>query len=154
MTIHTRGGYNWSKFIFFTLTPTLSRQGRRSLRNSIVFYFFKRQSAAIPFNSLRLVAFALNLAYISLLANYPQIDWKKVKGTRDIFSHHYFAVDAEAIYTVCVDHIKVLAQVINKIIYVNSAVILKPKNYTPVARHRYGPITFILSLQRVKIKPR
>jgi hypothetical protein len=36
-----------------------------------------------------------------------------------------------------------------KIIYVNSAVILKPENYTPVARHGYGPIALILSLQRV-----
>ena len=51
----------------------------------------------------------------SLLPNYPQIDWKKVKGMRDIISHHYFDIDAEAIYTVCVDHIKVLAQVINEI---------------------------------------
>ena len=51
----------------------------------------------------------------SLLPNYPRIDWKKVKGMRDIISHHYFDIDAEAIYTVCVDHIKVLAQVINEI---------------------------------------
>jgi uncharacterized protein with HEPN domain len=51
----------------------------------------------------------------TLLPNYPQIDWKKVKGMRDIISHHYFDIDAGAIYTVCVDHIKVLAQVINKI---------------------------------------
>ena len=51
----------------------------------------------------------------SLLPKYTRIDWKKVKGMRDIISHHYFDIDAEAIYTVCVDHIKVLAQVINEI---------------------------------------
>jgi uncharacterized protein with HEPN domain len=51
----------------------------------------------------------------SLLSNYPRIDWKKVKGMRDIISHHYFDIDAEAIYTVCADHIKVLSQVINEI---------------------------------------
>ena len=51
----------------------------------------------------------------SLLSNYPQIDWKKVKGMRDIISHHYFDIDAEAIYAVCADQIKVLSQVINKI---------------------------------------
>jgi uncharacterized protein with HEPN domain len=51
----------------------------------------------------------------SLLPNYPQIDWKKVKGMRDIISHHYFDIDAEAIYTVCADHIKVFSQVIDKI---------------------------------------
>ena len=51
----------------------------------------------------------------SLLPNYPRIDWKKVKGMRDIISHHYFDIDAEAIYTVCADHIDVLAQVIKEI---------------------------------------
>lgn len=51
----------------------------------------------------------------SLLPNYPQIDWKKVKGMRDVISHHYFDIDAEAIYKVCTDHITHLAQVIKKI---------------------------------------
>ena len=51
----------------------------------------------------------------SLLPKYPQIDWKKVKGMRDIISHHYFDIDAEAIFMVCKDHIKVLSQVIKKI---------------------------------------
>ena len=51
----------------------------------------------------------------SLLPNYPQIDWKKVKGMRDIISHHYFDVDAEAIFKVCTDHIEQLAEVIKKI---------------------------------------
>jgi uncharacterized protein with HEPN domain len=52
----------------------------------------------------------------SLLSNYPQIDWKKVKGMRDVISHHYFDIDAEAIYKVCTDHMTKLAQVIKKII--------------------------------------
>jgi uncharacterized protein with HEPN domain len=52
----------------------------------------------------------------SLLTNYPQIDWKKVKGMRDVISHHYFDIDADAIYKVCTDHIKQLGQVIKIII--------------------------------------
>ena len=52
----------------------------------------------------------------SLLPKYPQIDWKKAKGMRDVISHHYFDIDAEAIYKVCTDHIKQLAQVIKEII--------------------------------------
>jgi uncharacterized protein with HEPN domain len=51
----------------------------------------------------------------SLLPNYPQIDWKKVKGMRDIISHHYFDIDAEAIFKVCTDHIEQLAEAIKKI---------------------------------------
>jgi uncharacterized protein with HEPN domain len=36
-----------------------------------------------------------------LLNSYPQIDWKSAKGMRDIISHHYFDLDAEAVYSVC-----------------------------------------------------
>jgi uncharacterized protein with HEPN domain len=50
----------------------------------------------------------------SLLPKYPQIDWKKAKGLRDIITHHYFDVNAEAIYHVCKHHIDELASVINK----------------------------------------
>jgi len=40
-----------------------------------------------------------------LLANYPQVNWKKIKGIRDFISHHYFDIDAEIIYSICDKHI-------------------------------------------------
>jgi len=49
-----------------------------------------------------------------LLARYPQIDWRGAKGMRDIISHHYFDVDAEAIYQVCKDRLGPLAEAIEK----------------------------------------
>ena len=52
----------------------------------------------------------------SLLCNYPQIDWKKAKGMRDIISHQYFDVNAEAIFDVCQTKIKPLSDTIAKII--------------------------------------
>ncbi|MBC2724285.1 MAG: DUF86 domain-containing protein [Desulfosporosinus sp.] len=52
----------------------------------------------------------------SLLPNYPQIDWKKAKGLRDIISHQYFDVNAEAIFDVCKTKIQPLANTITKII--------------------------------------
>lgn len=36
-----------------------------------------------------------------LLVNYPQIDWKGIKGIRDILSHHYFDIDSEVIFEIC-----------------------------------------------------
>ncbi len=51
-----------------------------------------------------------------LLLNYPDIDWKKAKGMRDIITHHYFDIDAEIVYAVCSEHIPVMMNVINKII--------------------------------------
>jgi uncharacterized protein with HEPN domain len=50
-----------------------------------------------------------------VLSNYPEIDWKKVMGMRDIISHHYFDVDAEAIFDVCENHIDLLGSAIKKI---------------------------------------
>ncbi len=52
----------------------------------------------------------------SLLANYPEIDWKKAKGMRDVITHHYFDLDAEIVFDVCENHIERLAKVIDKII--------------------------------------
>jgi len=36
----------------------------------------------------------------SLLSNYPDIDWKKAKGMRDIITHHYFDIDEETVFAV------------------------------------------------------
>ncbi|MBW1754053.1 MAG: DUF86 domain-containing protein [Deltaproteobacteria bacterium] len=52
----------------------------------------------------------------SLLPQYPQIEWKKAKALRDIISHHYFDLNAEAIYDVCENRIDALAQTVSKII--------------------------------------
>lgn len=51
-----------------------------------------------------------------LLAQYPQVDWKRAKGLRDIITHHYFDVNAEAIYNVCESKIPLLQNVIALII--------------------------------------
>ena len=52
----------------------------------------------------------------SLLPEYPEIDWKKAKGLRDIISHQYFDVNAEAIFDVCETKIKPLADTVEIII--------------------------------------
>ena len=49
-----------------------------------------------------------------LLSRYPEIEWKKIKGMRDIISHHYFDVDAEVIFDVCENHFKALKETIHK----------------------------------------
>jgi len=52
----------------------------------------------------------------SLLPQYPHIEWKKAKALRDIISHHYFDLNAEAIFDVCENHIDVLARTVSQII--------------------------------------
>jgi uncharacterized protein with HEPN domain len=52
----------------------------------------------------------------SLLLNYPEIDWKKAKGMRDIITHHYFDIDAEIVFVVCKDRLPEMQKVIQKIV--------------------------------------
>ena len=51
-----------------------------------------------------------------LLQKYDAIDWKAIKGMRDVLSHHYFDMNAEAIYNVCNDDIEILEETINLMI--------------------------------------
>ncbi len=50
-----------------------------------------------------------------LLADYPEMDWKKAKGMRDIITHHYFDIDAETVFTVCAEHIPTMKEVVIRI---------------------------------------
>ncbi len=52
----------------------------------------------------------------SFLSKYGSVDWKGIKGMRDIITHHYFDIDAEAIFEVCRTHIPELKKVIRAIL--------------------------------------
>ena len=51
-----------------------------------------------------------------VLPKYPQVEWKKAKGLRDIITHHYADINAEAIYDICENKIAVLAETVSKIL--------------------------------------
>ncbi len=51
-----------------------------------------------------------------LLPNYPTINWKGVKGVRDILSHHYFDMDAETIFVICNEYLDELLTVTEEMI--------------------------------------
>ena len=36
-----------------------------------------------------------------LLTKYPQIEWNRAMGMRDILSHHYFDLNAEIVFNTC-----------------------------------------------------
>lgn len=55
----------------------------------------------------------------SILPKYPQVEWKKVKALRDIISHHYIDINAEAIYDICETKITIVAKTIEKILIEN-----------------------------------
>ena len=72
--------------------------------------------------SMRLIAIGEGLKNIDKLTNrdllpqYQQIDWRGVKGIRDILSHHYFDLDAEIIYDICKNRLPPLLEVTNTIV--------------------------------------
>lgn len=51
-----------------------------------------------------------------LLPRYPEIEWKRVMGMRDVLSHHYFDIDAETVYDVCSMHIPHLGECVQQIL--------------------------------------
>ncbi len=52
----------------------------------------------------------------TLLPQYPEVDWKKAKGMRDIITHHYADINAETIFYTCQKNIPLLQKTIQKII--------------------------------------
>ncbi len=71
---------------------------------------------------MQLIAIGENVKHLDkvtageLLPRYPQIEWKRVMGMRDVLSHHYFDLDAEVVYAVCDTHIERLAQTIQRML--------------------------------------
>ncbi len=47
-----------------------------------------------------------------LLSCHSEVDWKGAKGMRDIISHHYFDLNAEAVFIVCDEKISGLKKAI------------------------------------------
>lgn len=46
------------------------------------------------------------------LIKYPQIDWKGVKGVRDVLAHNYFDIDTEEIFKICQNDVPLLLGVV------------------------------------------
>ena len=51
-----------------------------------------------------------------LLPCYPSVAWKRIMGIRDVLSHHYFDIDAEIVYSVCVNGVPRLVHTLQRIL--------------------------------------
>ena len=51
-----------------------------------------------------------------LLSQYPDVDWIKAKGMRDIITHHYADIHAETVFFTCKRKIPRLLDTIKKMI--------------------------------------
>lgn len=52
----------------------------------------------------------------ALLAICPDINWKGVKGVRNVLSHNYFNIDAEEIFFICQSNLKPLRNAVSHLI--------------------------------------
>ena len=51
-----------------------------------------------------------------LFAKYPDVDWKGLKGIRDVISHQYFDLDAEAVFNTSKKDIPQLIETLRQLI--------------------------------------
>jgi uncharacterized protein with HEPN domain len=51
----------------------------------------------------------------TLLSQYPEVDWKKAMGMRDIITHHYADIHAETVFYTCKRKIPPLLETVRKI---------------------------------------
>jgi uncharacterized protein with HEPN domain len=51
----------------------------------------------------------------TLLSRYPEVDWKKAMGMRDIITHHYADLHAETVFYTCKRKIPQLLETVRKI---------------------------------------
>lgn len=70
--------------------------------------------------AMRLLAIGEGLKNIDKLTNgqllihYPSIEWKNIKGLRDVLSHHYFDINAEILFDICSTKLSELSRVIKQ----------------------------------------
>ena len=48
-----------------------------------------------------------------LLPLYPSLEWREVKGVRDVIAHHYFDIDANEIFTIVNNDLETLKDAIH-----------------------------------------
>jgi uncharacterized protein with HEPN domain len=51
-----------------------------------------------------------------LLKKYPEFEWKKAMAMRDVLSHHYFDLNSEIVFDVCINEIPKLKKMIKLIL--------------------------------------
>lgn len=52
------------------------------------------------------------LTNFELLPLYPAVEWKEVKGVRDVIAHHYFDIDSSEIYNIINNDLDTLKEAI------------------------------------------
>jgi uncharacterized protein with HEPN domain len=66
--------------------------------------------------NLEIIGEAVKHIPASIRTSYPEIDWKKIAGMRDVLIHDYMGVDAEKVWGVVENRLKLLKKHITKVV--------------------------------------
>lgn len=86
--------------------------------------FWASEDARIRLDSIAMLLLALGEAVKKidkntdgkLMAQYPQIDWRGVKGIRDVLAHDYFDLNILIIFQVCRERLPELTGVVDQML--------------------------------------
>lgn len=73
-----------------------------------------RQNAIV--RELEIIGEAVKNLPEGFIKKYPEVAWKEISGTRDIFIHQYFGVDIDIVWDIVKKDIPVLKKQIKKIL--------------------------------------
>jgi len=110
--------------VIVQILDAISRIERRAARITIASDFVSSDAGIDMLDSISMMLIAIgesckNLDKITggeLLARYPEVDWKGVKGMRDIISHHYFDINADIVFSVCRKEIPLLRKTFERML--------------------------------------
>jgi uncharacterized protein with HEPN domain len=106
------------------LLSALERIPRRFLRIKTANDFLNSDDGLDKLDAICMILVATGEAFKQIdrkthgefLNRYLQIDWKGVKGVRDVVAHGYFDIDAEQVFTICHTDIPILIKVVQEMI--------------------------------------
>ncbi len=66
--------------------------------------------------NLEIIGEAIKRVPEEIRSKYPNVEWRKIGGLRDILAHEYFGVDVEIIWDIIQNKLPVLEKQINQIL--------------------------------------
>ena len=94
----------------------------RTIKSSDDFLKNDRNLERLDSICMQLVALGESLKNMDKVTNkllfkkYPEFEWKKAMAMRDVLSHHYFDLNSDIVFDVCVNEIPKLKKIIKVIL--------------------------------------
>jgi len=66
--------------------------------------------------NLEIIGEAAKNIPIQIKEKYPEIEWKKIAGLRDILAHGYFGIDVEVVWDIVKNKLPILKTQVNRIL--------------------------------------